>query len=171
MASPAFHKTFRKYHRWLGFLLAGIMALYSLSGVLLIFRTTEFLQYDQIEQRQLAPNLSGEELGSELRLRGFKIKLETPTLIRFEEGEYNKENGLATVTKKDYPAPIAKIVGMHKATTNSPLFFLNIAFGAGLLFFSVSAFLMFIPAVPQFKNGLKIAAGGFVLALLMVLFS
>ncbi|BFM09756.1 hypothetical protein [Halioxenophilus aromaticivorans] len=171
MASPAFHSAFRKYHRWLGFFLAGVMTLYALSGVLLIFRTTDVLKFEQTEQKQLAPGLSGDALGPELRLRGFKVNEETTTLITFKEGQYNKESGLATVTRKDYPAAIAKVVGMHKATTNSPLFFLNIAFGAALLFFSVSAFLMFMPRVPQFKNGLKIAAGGFLLALLVVIFS
>jgi hypothetical protein len=66
---------------------------------------------------------------------------------------------------------IDKIVTMHKATTNSPLFFLNIAFGLSLLFFSISAFFMYLPTAPIFKTGLKIAGGGFVLALIAVIAS
>ena len=34
----------RIIHRYLGFFLAGIMTVYALSGVLLIFRSTDFLK-------------------------------------------------------------------------------------------------------------------------------
>ena len=47
MASPKLHMAFRKYHRWLGFFLAGIMAVYAISGILLIFRPTDFLKFEQ----------------------------------------------------------------------------------------------------------------------------
>lgn len=171
MASMAFHSSVRKYHRWLGFFLAGIMSLYAASGVLLIFRTTDFLKYENTQQRQLAPGLTAKDLGPELRLRGFTAEQVTQDLITFKEGQYNKQTGLATVTVKKYPTPIAKVVDMHKATTNKPLYALNIMFGVSLLFFSVSAFLMFLPKIPQYKNGLKIAGGGFLFALLVVLFS
>jgi len=35
----------RTYHRYLGFFLSGIMAVYAISGIILIFRDTEFLKY------------------------------------------------------------------------------------------------------------------------------
>ena len=171
MASAKFHNSFRQYHRWLGFFLAGIMAVYSVSGVLLIFRTTDFLKYDYISEQQLAPNLSSKDLGQNLKLRNFKVEAETPQNIVFNEGEYDKTTGIAKVTKKDYPAPLAKLVKLHKANTNSPLFFLNITFGLGLLFFVISSFLMFMPRAMTYKNGLKIATGGVVFALIVVIFS
>lgn len=171
MASPKFHNTFRQYHRWIGFFLAGIMAVYALSGVLLIFRTTDFLKFEQTSHRQLEAGLNGKELGEQLRMRGFKVEQETDGKIVFPQGEYNKQTGEARVTNKDYPFPLNKMVKLHKATTNSPLFFMNIAFGIALLFFVVSAFLMFIPRALPFKNGLKIAGVGFIFAVLMVLFS
>jgi bacteriorhodopsin len=70
---------------------------------------------------------------------------------------------------KYYPLVVSKVVKMHKATTGSPLFFLNIAFGIALLFFVVSSFLMFLPKLPQYKQGLKIAAAGFVFVALFVM--
>lgn len=170
MASVGLHSTFRKYHRWLGFFLAGIMALYAASGVLLIFRTTDVLQYEQTKERNLDSGLTGETLGSALRMKGFKVEGETDTEINFGQGTYNKITGVAVVTKKDYHPVISSVVSMHKATTNSPLFFLNIFFGVGLLFFVLSAFLMFMPKLPVFKSGLKIAAVGFLFALAVVLF-
>ena len=170
MASAKFHNSFRQYHRWLGFFLAGIMAIYSISGVLLIFRNTDFLKYEYVSQQQLAPNLDGQTLGETLRLRNFNIKSETAETIVFNDGVYDKTSGEAQITRKDYPKPLAKLVKLHKATTNSPLFLLNITFGLGLLFFVVSSFLMFMPKAITYKNGLKIAGAGFIFALLVVIF-
>ncbi|MCK9505645.1 MAG: hypothetical protein M0Q95_15880 [Porticoccaceae bacterium] len=171
MASIALHNSVRKYHRFLGFFLAGIMALYACSGVLMIFRTTDFLKSEQTSERQLAPGLGVTELESSLRLKGFKITDQDHSTIRFEQGYYDKATGVATVTLKDYPAPIASVVKMHKATTNSPVYLLNIFFGLSLLFFAISSFFMFLPKLPQYRSGLKIATAGFVLALLVVVFS
>jgi hypothetical protein len=50
----------RVYHRYLGFFLAGIMAIYSVSGIIMIFRDTDFLKKEnhkvltmQLEQYNL----------------------------------------------------------------------------------------------------------------------
>ena len=161
--------TFRKYHRILGFFLAGIMVVYSLSGTLLIFRATPFLKYEKTEEHILAPGLAGEEVGEKLRVKGFKVVEENADFIKFREGSYNKSTGHVIMTKEDYPLLIAKMVKLHKATTNSPLFFMNILFGAALLFFSISSFFMFMWKLPVYKTGLKFAAAGFVLAIIMVL--
>ena len=171
MASAKLHNTFRQYHRWLGFFLAGIMAVYSVSGILLIFRSTDFLKYDYVTQQQLSPNLDAKSLAENVRIRNFKIESETAQSIVFNDGEYDKASGMAKITKKDYPTPLAKLVKLHKANTNSPLFFLNITFGLALLFFVISSFLMFMPRAMPYKNGLKIAGGGIVFALLVVIFS
>ena len=171
MASPKFHNSIRKYHRWLGFFLAGIMLIYATSGVLLIFRNTDFLKYEQTEIRQLETQLSVASLEENLRIRGFRMKEETDSAILFNEGEYNKITGEVVISKLDYPLPLAKLVKLHKATSNSPLFFLNISFGVALLFFVVSAFLMFMPRLPFFKNGVKISIAGAIFALLVVTFA
>ncbi len=170
MASAKFHNQFRQLHRWIGFFLAGIMAVYALSGTLLIFRGTDFLKVEKTEQHQLEAGLSARDLGPQLRLRGFRVEAQTDTEIRFAGGSYDKTTGLATTTRKDYPVVIDEMVHMHKANTNSPLFWLNITFGVALLFFCISAFLMFIPRALPFKNGLKIAGVGFIFALLVVVF-
>lgn len=170
MASAKFHQSFRQYHRWLGFFLAGIMAVYASSGVLLIFRGTDFLKYDQDVERTLDAQLSGKEVVEQLRMRGLEVTEENDQQIVLNKGQYDKQTGVAVVTIHDYPKPISKMVKLHKATHNSPLYWLNITFGVSLLFFVVSAFLMFLPKLPMFKSGLKIAAGGIVFALLMVIF-
>ena len=171
MTSIKTSQNFRKYHRYLGFFLAGVMALYACSGTLLIFRSTDFLKFEVTETRQLEAGLAAEDLGGALRIKGFKIVDESPQVIIHSHGDYDPNTGIATVTGKKYSIVIDKIVTMHKATTNSPLFFLNIAFGLSLLFFSISAFFMYLPTAPIFKTGLKIAGGGFVLALIAVIAS
>ncbi|MDO6839612.1 PepSY domain-containing protein [Paraglaciecola chathamensis] len=170
MASAKFHNTFRQYHRWLGFFLAGIMAVYATSGILLIFRSTDLLKYEYTTVHELAAELSPQALQKELHLKGYKFQQENETEIRFNYGVYQKTTGQAEVTKQDYPLVLRKLVSLHKATTNSPLFVLNITFGVVLLFFVVSAFLMFMPKAKLFKNGLKIASAGFLFALLVVIF-
>jgi hypothetical protein len=171
MASPKFHNSIRKYHRWLGFFLAGIMAIYATSGILLIFRPTDFLKFPQTEVRQLEPGLQIEALGENLRLKNFEIESESDDSITFNSGQYDKNTGETVINKLDYPKPLAKLVKLHKATNNSPLFFLNISFGLALLFFIISAFLMFMPKLPFFKNGVKISIAGAVFALLVVIFA
>ena len=158
----------RIYHRYLGFFLAGIMAVYALSGVLLIFRNTEFLKKDLVVERTLEGEIKPEELGSKLRIKNFEIQKEEGNIVYFNGGEFNKESGLATYTKKELPFVLKKMTDMHKATSDRPLFFLNIFFGASLLFFVISAFWMFLPSTSIFKKGLYFAAAGLALALLMI---
>lgn len=158
----------RIYHRYLGFFLAGIMAVYALSGVLMIFRNTDFLKRDYVEERTLEVGTPTEELGAKLRIKNFEIEKEEGPVVYFNGGNYNKETGLAVYTKKELPYVLKKMTEMHKATSDRPLFFLNIFFGFSLLFFVISAFWMFFPKTSIFKKGLYFAAAGLVLALLVI---
>jgi len=153
----------RLYHRYLGFFLAGIMAVYAISGIILIFRDTDFLKQEKQVEKNLKPNLSHEEVGRELRIRDFKVTGETEDLILFAEGNYNKHVGIAVLTVKELPFVLNKLTKLHKANTKSPLFFLNIFFGISLFFFVVSAFYMFLPHTSVFKKGLYFAGAGIVL--------
>lgn len=144
------------------------MVVYAFSGVLLIFRKTDLFQYDQTTEHQLKPGLEAQSLGSKLRIRGFEVIEDTAEQVTYEAGSYNKKTGVATVTEEDYAPLVQKLVKLHKATTSSPLYFLNIFFGCALLFFAVSSFFMFLPKLPVYRTGLKIAAVGFVFALAVV---
>jgi uncharacterized iron-regulated membrane protein len=44
MTKTTVQNSMRIYHRYLGFFLAGIMAVYAISGVVMIFRDTDFLK-------------------------------------------------------------------------------------------------------------------------------
>jgi len=53
MARSTAHNNMRIYHRYLGFFLAGIMAVYATSGVVMTFRDTDFLKRQkQIEKKR-----------------------------------------------------------------------------------------------------------------------
>ena len=157
----------RVLHRYLGFFLAGVMAMYAISGIIMIFRETNFLKTETVETRQLEVNLTGGELSPKLRMAVKVDKVEGDVLY-FKDGNYNKATGMATVTEMKLPFVLEKMERLHKATTNSPLYFFNIFFGVSLLFFVLSAFWMFLPSMPIFKKGLYYAIGGMILTLIML---
>jgi len=158
----------RVYHRYLGFFLSGIMAVYALSGVTMIFRNTDFLKSEVKTETALSPNLSDEDLGKELKIREFKVDKTEGDTVYYRGGTYNKVTGLAVQKSKKLPYVLDKMTKLHKANTNSPLFYLNIFFGASLLFFVLSAFWMFMPDSPMFKKGLYFALGGLMLTLILI---
>lgn len=158
----------RIYHRYLGFFLSGIMAMYAISGIVLIFRDTEFLKSEKEIERQLPANLPDEEVGKSLRLKEFKVERKEGNMIYFKEGTYNTSTGQARFKAKELPYVLNKMTKLHKANSSQPLFILNIFFGASLLFFVVSAFWMFMPKTDVFRRGLYFALGGLVLTLILI---
>jgi hypothetical protein len=158
----------RVYRRYLGFFLAGIMAVYSISGIILIFRETDFLKKEKQITRQLKPELKNEEIGKELRIRDFKVDSENGSIVSFKQGTYNRATGDAIFTAKELPYFIDKLTKLHKATTKQPLYYLNIFFGLSLLFFVISSFWMFLPKTTIFKKGLYFTLAGLILTLLLI---
>jgi hypothetical protein len=158
----------RVYHRYLGYFLAGIMAVYSISGMIMIFRDTDFLKREKINEKQLNPNMKSEELGREIRIRDLKIEKEEGDVMFFKQGSYNKATGAVTYTTKELPYFVEKLTKLHKANTKSPVFFLNVFFGLSLLFFVVSSFWMFLPNTKVFKKGLYFVLAGVALTLILI---
>lgn len=158
----------RTAHRYLGFFLAGIMSVYALSGVILIFRNTNAFKVSQHHDEVLEPYLDAEELEAQLELRRLRVSESNELVIRFSEGEYNRETGQAIYTTYHYPAVIEPMVDLHKSKSGEGAYILNIFFGVALLFFSVSSFWMFRPKTKVFKQGLILAGIGFVFAIVLL---
>ncbi len=158
----------RIIHRYLGFFLVGIMAVYAISGVVLIFRNTDFLKRDKQVEEVVDPNLSAKALGEKLHIKGLKVTRQEGNVVYFKEGTYDQASGEAIYTTKSLPLVLDKMTKLHKANTNHPLFWLNIFFGVALLFFVVSAFWMFRPQTSVFKKGLYFALGGMVLTFILL---
>ncbi len=168
MSRPTVHNRMRIYHRYLGFFLAGIMAIYALSGVILIFRNTDFLKKTLVEDKQLTTGLSASEVGEMIKIRNLKFDRSDGPLQYFKQGTYNSVTGAVHYTQKKYPAAIEKLTHLHKANTNDPLFYLNVFFGVSLLFFVISSFWMFLPKTSVFRKGLYFTLAGILLTLLML---
>jgi len=163
-------KNMRIYHRYLGFFLAGIMAIYSISGIIMIFRETDFLKKENHKVLTVAPNLKNEEIGPAIKIKNLKTTEEVGDIVKFKEGTYNRTTGVADFTVKELPYLINKITKMHKATHKDPLYYLNIFFGLSLFFFVMSSFWMFTPGSTIFKKGMYFTLAGIVLALVMLFF-
>jgi hypothetical protein len=158
----------RIFHRYLGFFLAGIMAVYAFSGVILIYRDTDFLKTEKFVEKKLKPNLETEALGKTLRMKNFKVEKIENNLIYFKNGTYNTLTGEVQYTAKELPFVIKKFTNLHKATSSSPLYFLNIFFGVSLLFFVISSFLMFKPKNKVLKQGVYIGISGIILTIILL---
>ena len=161
--------TFRILHRYLGYFLAGIMMVYALSGITLIFRKTDTFKLEVQKEITVEAGLTEETLGSALRIRDLKVIDNDGTMLVFEQGAYNPETGEAKFTAKELPRWLDKITHLHKATTNDPLYYFNIFFGLALLFLAISSFFMFAKSSLIFKKGLWFTISGVVLVIIMLM--
>ncbi|MGL1886378.1 MAG: hypothetical protein OCD76_07675 [Reichenbachiella sp.] len=158
----------RLIHRYLGFFLAGIMAVYAISGIVLVFRNTDLLKRETTINTTVGRELSPVALGKELRIKNLKVINKEGEWMQFEQGIYNSQTGEVKYAKMELPYVLDKMTHMHKATTKSPLFYLNIGFGLSLLFFVISSFWMFVSSSSVFKKGLYFALGGIVLTMIIL---
>lgn len=158
----------RIIHRYLGFFLAGIMAMYALSGIVMVFRNTDFLKQEKQHEKVIEANVVAADLGKALGMKKLKVSKEEGAIIYFNNGTYDKDTGIAKYTTKQLPFILGKMTKLHKATNNDPLYWLNIFFGFSLLFFVVSAFWMFRPSTSVFKKGLYFTLAGIVLTLVLL---
>ncbi|MEL0456995.1 hypothetical protein WJN01_12215 [Flavobacteriaceae bacterium SZ-1-7] len=162
------NKYMRIVHRYLGFFLVGIMTVYALSGVVLVFRDTEFLKREVKVEKTLKSNISAQELGKELRRKNLKILKAENDILFFEDGQYNKSTGEAIYTNKELPFVLNKMTKLHKSSSKEPLYWLNVFFGLSLLFFAISSFWMFLPKTKIFNKGLYFTFFGVVLTFVLL---
>ena len=159
---------FRIIHRYLGFFLAGIMTVYALSGMVLIFRDTDFLKQEKQVVKELKTNIPVQVLGRALDMRQLNVVREEGNVVYFQSGSYDRGTGIAKYTVKELPYVLNQMTHLHKAKSGDPLFFMNVFFGLSLLFFVVSSFWMFAVKTPIFKKGMYFTCGGIVLTLILL---
>jgi len=158
----------RILHRYIGYFMAGIMAVYAISGILLIFRDTDFLKKEKKINKKIEINIPPEKLGKELKIKGFEVKEQKGDVLIFKEGTYNSKTGEANYTKKELPYFLKKMTDLHKSESKDKFGMLNTVFGVSLLFFVISSFWMFNPKSRIFKKGIYIALIGAIVAFLLV---
>ena len=162
-------KTFmRVVHRYLGYFLAGIMAIYALSGIVLIFRDVDLLKQEKHITKTLEAGLSDKALGKEISIRNLEFSKESNDTAYFKEGWYASKSGVVDYKKKEYPVVLGKLISLHKAKSAEPLSALNVFFATSLLFYVISSFWMFQPKSKIFKKGMVYTLLGAVLTIILL---
>lgn len=164
------YNVMRALHRDIGFLTIGLTIVYALSGVLLIYRNTDFMKVERIEEKQLATNLTGNDLGTELKIRNFRVEREDGSVIYFNNGSYDTATGKSVVTRKVYIPPFDKLVNLHKVTGANKLSFISMIYGCMLAFLAVSSLFMFKFGSKKNKRGLIMMAASIAATIVLVMF-
>lgn len=155
-------------HRYIGYFMAGIMLIYALSGVILIFRDTGFLKSEEAIHLQLQPNLDNQQLAKSLKQRNFEVVKKESNIVYFKEGTYNLITGQTDYTVKKLPLVLEKMTNFHKAPSKGNLGGLNMLFGITLLFFVVSSFFFFNVKNKIFQRGLVFFLAGSLLSIVLL---
>jgi hypothetical protein len=158
----SFASLMRALHRDIGFFVVGLVLLYSLSGMVLLYRDIGLLVSEVQVERQLEPGLAPEELGPMLHIKGFKPAKTEGDVVHFREGTYNRATGLAVFKTKRLPGVLQKWVDLHKTTSARVTHWYAMLFGAMLCFLAISSFWMCKPGTPAFRRGLLLTVAGIV---------
>jgi len=164
------HYYMRILHRDIGFLILGLIVIYSISGIVLTFRDTNFLKTERQVEQQLEPNLQENELEETLRMRRFSVESEGTEIIDFGIGTYSKETGLATYTVYELPVILEKFNDLHKTMSSGAASPFTTILGFLLLFMAVSSFWMFKTTTPHFKRGMVLTAVGIIASIALLIF-
>jgi hypothetical protein len=159
----------RIMHRYAGFFVVGLTLVYGISGIVMVYRDTDFLKQDKFTEKQLKPNIKESELGSMLRIKKLEISKTEGNIVYFKNGQYNKETGLAQYTEKSLPAILEKFNGFHKTVSKNSIHYATVTFATLLLFLAISSFWMFKPKTRIFKKGIITAGIGFLFAVILLL--
>ncbi|HMU06901.1 MAG TPA: hypothetical protein PKC37_03260 [Kaistella sp.] len=156
-------------HRYLGYFMAGIMTVYAVSGVLLVYRDTDVLKKEKNYEKVFEKNLDEKALGKEIKIKGFEVEKTENGILYFKGGIYNSATGEAKYVKKELPYVLDKMTKLHKAPSKEKLGGLNTLFGISLFFFVVSSFWMFNPKSKAFKRGMIFTGIGLVVSIILLL--
>ena len=159
----------RLAHRYVGFAIIGFVIIYCISGIVLTYRTTNYLKKATVVEKELQPGLDSRTLKRELRLKEFKhVKTEGDVVV-FEGGTYNKKTGVAVYTRFEVPVLLKKLNSIHKTSERSKKYVITTIFSLLLLFLAISSFWMFKPQTGFFKKGIWVALIGMIIATVIVI--
>lgn len=168
--SKSFNYYMRTLHRDIGFFAFGLIVIYILSGIALIYRDTDFLKREVTVERQLKPNMEIGDVGIELRMREVKVTKTEGDVITFQNGTYNKTSGAAVFTSKEVMFPLNKVINFHKAISGKATHWFNLVFGFVFLFLAISSLWMFKANTKTFRRGMILVGVGIVFTVALLLF-
>lgn len=161
----------RAIHRVLGYLAVGLVMVYALSGITMIYRTSDFMKKSTEVEMTLDPNLDVSQLGAALKIKNFKVTEQTPEIITFSDGTYNVATGEVVYTKKDVVAPFNKFIDLHKLpiAKNISIAIITTIFGIILFLLALTSLFMYRPSAKQFRANMLYVSLGVALAVILVL--
>lgn len=168
--SKSFNYYMRTLHRDIGFFAFGLVVIYILSGIVLIYRDTDFLKREVTVERQLKPNMEIGDVGKELRMREVKVTKTEGDMITFQNGTYNKATGAAVFTSKEVMFPFNKFINFHKAISGKATHWFSLILGVVFLFLAVSSLWMFKVNTKAFRRGMILVGVGIVFTFVILLF-
>jgi hypothetical protein len=160
----------RVWHRYAGFFIVGLVLVYGLSGITLIFRDTDFLKKEKKITLDLSKGINPSELGSTLRMRDFKVEKTEGDIIYFKGGSYNTVTGAAEQTINELIFPLNKLTNLHKTPSKNVLHWFTLSFGIVMLFLALSSLFMFKSGSKVFRKGMLTVAAGVVFVLILLMF-
>lgn len=160
----------RVLHRDLGFLALGMVIVYSLSGIVLIHRTDNFMKTTKKVEMTIAPNLGDKELGDALKMKKFNVIKEENGIVYFADGQYEKATGKVECEKKEVVFPLNKFSNLHKSACaqNQGVGWFTTLFGVILFFLAISSLFMFPTGTKQFKKGMVYTVVGVILTAVLI---
>ena len=167
MEKKSLNQLMRAWHRDIGFFIIGLVIIYALSGIALIFRDTDFLKHNIKFEKKLLQNLNSSELRKSLHMKDLKVTNTKGDTLFFENGLYNKTTGVAQFSMKEYIFPFNRFINVHKVKSKDSIHWVNTIFGLVLLFMVFSSFWMFKKGTVFFRRGLIIAIAGVLFALIL----
>lgn len=164
------HFYMRTLHRDVGFLMIGLVVVFALSGIVLVYRDTDFLKKEMLVQRSISPNLASVDLGATLKLKNMKVEKMEDDVIYFNgKGTYNQATGEVSYVTKEVMFPFNKFISLHKmASQKGAIHWLTVVFGVLMLFLAISSFWMFKGGTLYFRRGLFLAGVGVVIAVIVL---
>lgn len=159
----------RVFHRYIGLFIVGFTIIYSLSGIILIYRDSDFLKREKTVKTTLEPGLKPEQIGQALRMRDLKVTETNGDIISFAGGTFNSATGEAVYQVKDLMFPFNKLTNLHKTPSKNPMHWFNLAFGLMMLFLAVSSFWMYPVKSKLFRTAIITIASGLIFAFVMLL--
>jgi hypothetical protein len=160
----------RVLHRNIGFFLLGFVLIYAFSGIVLIYRDSDFLKKERTAIVNLPVETKPADLGQALKIREFRILKTEGDVIFFQGGSYNSKTGVAQYIVKELVFPFNKFTTLHKTASKNPFHWFTLVFGILLTFLAVSSIWMFNSKSRLFRNGIYTVLAGFVFAVLLLLF-
>lgn len=166
----SFGTIMRSLHRDVGFLVIGLTLVYSISGILLIYRESDFLKSTKTIEKTIKPNMKIDEIGRMLHMHEIKVLKQEENKLILNVGEYNMVTGKIKYTAKELPAFLDNLTGLHKAGTNGFVFWFTTLYGISLCFLALSSFWMYQIRSSSFKRGIYFALSGLVITIVLLMF-